>query len=325
MKKFMSIPNSPRRTKYYLVFGLLTSILISMLVPINLSHYNSRIVDASWDLGHLFGFIGFAYAGYYFFPRFKSLSLTRQYLIMLLLSGLAGLILETAQLVTGRMASLHDVFLDMMGGMIAVTLFSSVIDTLRFEFAKWGLIVVLFLLSSITLISYLWDGYVIQSEFPVLGDFEKEVEKSRWFSAGDILISRDYASKGQQSLKIKFKPGRYSGAKLRYLFSDWKGYKSFALDIYLPTPEPLKITLSIYSKHGSHTASSYNSRFNKIINLRHGWNKIILPLKEVQRSLPDGENSISNIAGLMVYMINERDPRVVYLDNLRLIKNKSAL
>lgn len=307
--------------KYVLLTGLLI-VLIAMIVPVDLGSYDSRVLDATWDLGHLLLFLIIGYSLYYFIPGLKDYTLVKQYVCVLILSALIGLTIEGLQILTGRTSSLSDVGLDVIGGVFAVTLYSPMVVKIsrHYRIMVWCLMLLLLSLSIKTLVSYLWDGYILKTEFPLLGDFEKTVERSRWSGLGGISISREHASKGTQSLKIEFNSGKYSGAKLINLVHDWTGYEHLKIDIYYPKSASLKLVLSIYSEENTETASNYNYRFNKNILLQHGWNKITLPINDIKMALPGGVDSLSKIAGLMVYLVNESESQVVYLDNLRLIK-----
>jgi len=72
------------------------------------------------------------------------------------------------------------------------------------------------------------------ARYPLISSFEDQVELKRW-QVKDAAISlvRDHATHGLNSAKVLLLPGKYPGLISDYFIGEWRGYQTFACDIYL--------------------------------------------------------------------------------------------
>ncbi|MDH5218899.1 MAG: VanZ family protein, partial [Gammaproteobacteria bacterium] len=86
--------------------------------------YATRSWSHLWNLGHIPLFMLISYAVYRIVPSISSSSLILQVLLFAGMALVLGAMIEFVQSFVGRQASMQDVMLDMIGGVIFVLVFS---------------------------------------------------------------------------------------------------------------------------------------------------------------------------------------------------------
>jgi len=162
------------------------------------------------------------------------------------------------------------------------------------------------------------DEFAAGRQFPVLGDFESRLELGRWAGSAGRSLSSEVSQSGQQSLRVGLGTEHYSGIALRYFPGDWGGYRFLRFAIYNPDPTPLALTCRVHDAHHRERGQTYADRFHRRIELRPGWNNVVIPLADVLDAPRGREMDLARIEGLGLFSVALPEPRVFYLDALRL-------
>ena len=285
------------------------------------SHQDSRLFKELWESGHFFLFSGIIYIVCHL--HFMS-NLSRGWLLffVVMLSFFFGLITEIVQLFFERNFELKDLANDILGG-----IFGFSIAQLSNQSKWWKnlLIIIsssiLFLLGVRSLIIALIDQQKIQSEYPILADFEHWAELGRWdLASAEINLSQTHVRHGESSLQVLFMPDKFADMSLENLSPDWDEYKFINFSIYNPNQEPLDIHLKIYDQKHRPNGYLYEDRFNQVIIASHGWTDYSIPLDKVRNMPYDREMDMKKIANFTLFMMALKKPVILYVDHIRLTK-----
>jgi hypothetical protein len=63
-----------------------------------------------------------------------------------------------------------------------------------------------------------------------------------------------------------------------------------------------------------------NDRFNKSFLLKKGWNSVRIDLEKVANAPRTRKMDMNDVCGLGIFSVRLSQPRVIYLDNVRLLK-----
>lgn len=154
-------------------------------------------------------------------------------------------------------------------------------------------------------------------QFPVLGDFETDLETMRW-SSGDI--DKNIARHGKRSLRVSFGTRKYEGTTLERSFGDWRGYKTFAFSIYNPDPDPLSMTVSIRDEEHFRRGGEYHDRFNHVYTMEQGWNDVSIPIADIENAPLARTLELNHLSEVVIFTVDPPAPRVMYLDYVRLLR-----
>jgi hypothetical protein len=92
------------------------------------------------------------------------------------------------------------------------------------------------------------------------------------------------------------------------------------LEIYNPSPEPIRITCRVHDKRHSLGVQLFDDRFNKSFLLKRGWNSVRIDLGEAAEAPRTRKMDMSSICGVGIFSVRLSEPRVLCLDNVRLSK-----
>ncbi|MCK4710819.1 MAG: hypothetical protein KAU21_19550, partial [Gammaproteobacteria bacterium] len=166
---------------------------------------------------------------------------------------------------------------------------------------------------------HLYDEIMMRQQFPLLPNFENELELERWeHKLVNIKRSKKYPRTGQYSLKVEFLPGRYPNISLEHFPTDWSGFNKLVFSVYNSGNSNLQYELKIYDLQHSQNGLKYNDRFNKEINIKPGWNTITQKLDEVIKAPRNRIMNIKKINGLSVFTDKLKKPITLYLDDIHL-------
>ncbi len=305
--------------KFYSV-ALLWSGLLFLLFIAESNVFATRSWTHLWNLGHipLFLFVGFCVFNY--FPGFEEKGLPQQLLLMVIIAFLAGSSIEIVQSFVGRDASLQDVTLDVIGGVMSVLLFSQQIRQSDFykRVLSSCLFAMLLLFVSWPFVTSLWDESRALTEFPLLAGFEHDRELKRWTSIEKMEITEELAKSGRASLRVDLTPRAYSGIELEYFPSDWSGYRELVFYVLYPEKGQLILTVSIFDdKHRAHRFS-YFDRYTKQFPLHSGWNEVRVPLDAVKNAPRKRTMDMTHVDGLRLFVARSRKRQSIYIDDVRL-------
>lgn len=313
METFRSALTPPRRR----IAVLLVVVAVLLLLPLPRAN---RAMHALYDLGHapLFGVLSVML---FWWGRKK---LPRNDLIAAILVwgtvAILGIATEYVQGFLGRHPSWQDVAANLLGS--AAFLIWAISWNWRYRVMR----IAAFAIGVACLVAAwrapaieLADTLIQQRELPMLGSFERRLEFSRWQWSGEnceLGQAKRWASDGEMSMAIKFKPARYPSFSLYWPVEDWSPYQALTFDILLTGAEPLPLIVKIEDvDHNGET----NDRFHRAILLQPGLNSPRIRLADVAIA-PHGRTlDLRRIKRMQFYTVDLQTPRVLFLDNVRLI------
>ncbi|MBE0618205.1 MAG: hypothetical protein IH608_09810 [Proteobacteria bacterium] len=167
----------------------------------------------------------------------------------------------------------------------------------------------------------LTDEVSARRHFPVLADFEDARELERWTGVACFEQSSDVARAGTQSLRVRLGTEHYSGVALHYFPGDWRGFRALRLSLYRPDDDPLLVLVCrIHDAAHRERGQAYADRFNRRIHLAAGWNDVEIPLAEIRDAPRGREMDLGRIEGVGLFAVALPEPRVVYLDDVHLVR-----
>jgi hypothetical protein len=161
-----------------------------------------------------------------------------------------------------------------------------------------------------------WNDWKIQNQLPLISDMETATDLRNW--SGNVSLSRTVFAKGSSSLKILLSTDLYSGAGLKNMPRDWRGYQRLAFEIFNPGQDSLQLTIRINDKAHDQGGHQYSDRFNRDLKVNPGWNHFEIPLAEIESAPSTRKMDLGNMLGLGLFATNLEKPRVVFFDDFRL-------
>ena len=283
-------------------------------------YHSSRHFKAFWNLGHI---LFFALVPYLLFSYRKWLAgrFSAQSLIVLGICLVLGILIELFQYDFQRTPDIGDVCRDVIGGLVGVFFFLDSRKFLRANLLTACQIIVVGLvgLQVYPLLVALGDEYLASRQFPVLSGFETPWEISRW--AGDAAFSIDGSvyHTGKCSLRVQLGTEHYSGIALEYFPRNWKGAKSFRFSVFNPSQQVLSLICRIHDRQHEKGLQSYSDRFNRRYELRWGWTTIDINVKDVRNAPKGRQMDMQHISVVGLFAVNLPQPRVIYIDDVRLV------
>ena len=152
--------------------------------------------------------------------------------------------------------------------------------------------------------------------FPVLSDLEWPYELTRW--SGNQLEIEKLDATNNHVLGITFTTDEYSNLTFESFPGDWTGFSSISFRIFNDDTNDRILNLRIHDQ--DHRASNwdYNDRFNQVINLASGWNKITVDLNLVRVRPMNREIDMSKIEEIIIFSHNYQTSIRLYFDDFRL-------
>jgi hypothetical protein len=292
-----------------LVAAAIVAAAAAFLLPVP----RDRALDAAMDLGHA---PIFAMAALWCAPRLRRAGLRPVVLLVALLAALVGGLIEVAQSLTGRDASLTDVADDVAGG-LAGALFAEalVADRARAALAAGGLLS-LALPSALPALR-LADCVEQRAEYPVLSSFERWIETDRWEGTNCRYgRSAEHATRGRWALRVELRPGQYPGLGLVWPPRDWSGYDRLRLDIFVDGSSPLELRLKVEDQRHN---GGLSDRFQRVLHLAPGPHEVDVALRDVEAG-PEGRRlDLRRVKQMRIFAVDLAEPRVIFLDDVRLV------
>ncbi len=281
-------------------------------------YYDPRSLKALWNLGHLlfFALLVLVLDSYWCARRRSTF-----YRILAVFStsvGL-GLCIELIQLhIAGRTCSFADVITDLSGGaLVLLWTIGRKLPPGRLILSGLTLITIL-VLNLVPIGTALTDEYRSYREFPLLAGFESETELSRWEGgSGRLSLVSSPRTQGSHSAKIVLTTDKYSGIILQHFQPDWSGRRALAFDVFNPG-QPITLHYRVHDvRHIDN--QKYTDRYNGHTDLKYGWNEIVIPLAEIIEAPHGRKMDITRISGFGIFVVQQADQRVLFLDNVRLL------
>jgi len=303
-----------------ILVGLLSAVLILLMFAGGPGYYGDRVTKHVWNLGHVFAFFLWTW---YLAKRWAWLARLRSLYRLLFLTGVvfgAGLLIEGLQYGTARSADWQDIGRNMLGGLAAVCWTHPLCRDLKPSARGIGRLasILLGLLALVPLTGSLADGYLARRAFPVLADFETALELERW--SGDAHRERTTTVRlsGQYALKVMLDTTRFSGVSLNTFPRDWQVYRALEIGLFNPDQDVIYITCRIHDRRHIEGPQYYQDRFNRRYAIQPGWNRIRIPLQDVQAAPQGRSMDLGDVMAVGLFATSLKHPRVVFLDHIRL-------
>jgi VanZ family protein len=308
-----------RERQYAWIIGVMLIVGTLLLFRGGPDFDSPRSFKHAWNLGHIIYFALAAWLLSGWRPIARQ-SLATQWLAILCITLVAGLLIELLQHSVDRDVDLNDVLRDLTGAVLMLSFgpARAGISSRRWKRVLQGTAVVMLLIQLWPLAISVLDEAIARARFPVLADFETPFELDRWRGVqGLALVSPPFATAGRV-LEIPLTTERYSGASLFYFESDWKKFSSVELEVFNPDVRPLWVTFRIHDQQHLQEGYRFEDRFNRKVLLKNGWNHIEFDLDEVASAPAHRKMDLEHIRGLGLFTTSLREPRLIYLDNVRL-------
>jgi len=238
-----------------------------------------------WNTGHLFFFALLVWLLITETSLIK-LNWLKMLLVSLLFSLLLGGLIEVLQSLIGRDAEWGDLLTDLLGGGLGFLAVQFKLPQKSRAIAKP--VVLLFLISVLLLAFYpvfsvYRDNLAIQTDFPMIADFESAGTLKRWDTMHVKYFKIDSNSqvKGRSSALVAFEPGKYPSVSLFALFPDWSAYNFLNLSVHNDQDEELEIEVKVYDHQHRKNGSNYRDRFNLEAVVKPGWNTLKIRILDI--------------------------------------------
>ena len=227
-----------------------------------------------------------------------------------------GLCAEVLQGSIGRSSTMGDAVSNVIGSI------GGFVFATRSKWTRPALVFALLLLIVAMVFVYLHPVGVVrdivrqQSDFPMLASFEDDLELSRWtVRRGRFNRSQKFSSDGEWCIRWKLAPGQYPRCTLRWPPGDWSDCDSFEFDVWNESSEPIQLAVKI--EDFTHNRRQ-DDRFERITDLPTGKTTIRVNLDDVRTAPVDREMDMTLISRVQLFTIDLEQPRVLFLDRVRL-------
>lgn len=279
--------------------------------------YVQRSHEYAWGLGHV---LCFAVWTILFLKLCDGWSYLRQCVVIVGLTLFLGFGIEFLQAELGRSFDLADVLNNLAGSLLALAFFSparrGLLISRRFLIQIVALLVLMVVLFPLG--RALFDEYLSIKQFPVLSDFETPLELERWTGNARLSMTQDFVTHGRYSLKAELTSDQYSGFFLRFFPNDWRGFQQITFDLYNPSSLPQQVTCRVHDRFHTDSGNAYSDRFNQTFIIDSGWTQIDLPLEQIARAPQSRNLDLGLVAGLGIFVTEQKEPKILYLDHVRL-------
>ncbi len=249
------------------------------------------------------------------------MSLAWQWTIILVITLLLGIAIELMQHGTARIPDTGDVLRDLTGSLLVLvfgSLGAKVQPVSRRLSLQFG-VLMLALVQLWPVTKSLIDEAIARHQFPLLSGFETPVELDRWAGSAGLSVETIASISQDKLLKLSLGTDQYSGAALSYFNGNWAFARALKISLYNPDASPLHITCRIHDLQHADGDEEYDDRFNSSFLLMQGWSHIEIDLDEVEESPASRSMDMSRIRGLGVFVVSLPAPRILYLDEIRLL------
>lgn len=278
-----------------------------------------RTLKEAWNIGHIAFFALVVYAASLTVNRAQSLIV--DILLVVGICFVLGALIEWSQDFFGRDSSWHDVFKDVLGGILAVLFLLPSRKTLSKPFLNRVRVVFLIVLAlaCVPLGKAVYDDYAMVQQFPILSDLENPYEDKRWSSG---RLEHQIIRYGNHSLHVKFSAKKRRSTRLKYYPADWRGYATVNFSVYNSSTSLFRLNFRIYDKTYVDQHRPTDDRFVVRLELQPGWNDIVMKLDTIRDSLSTRAMDLSQIRGITFYadrsFLSTVGPTDLYFDHFYL-------
>lgn len=312
--------------------ALIVPILLALLMGVLLftggpGAYAPRSIKHAWDLGHVAAFMLWTGLPAWLSPRWRAQPLTVQAATILGLTLVCGAGIEWLQGGVGRSSSYQDMARNFLGAALALRWLPPYRSRWPRRMRRAGgcALAAAGLAALMPLSLALLDEALARRQFPVLAAFDSPLETGRWTGSAKRSRVRLGPEGGGWVLRLELDQDPYAGAFLEHAPGNWKGYALLQLDFLNPDADPLDVTLRIHDqRHGTSPVQLAHDRFNRRFRLHPGWNRVRVSLAEVAAAPRDRSLDLGRVAALGFFATALLHPRMLYLAEIRLLREGEA-
>lgn len=318
------------RRKAFLLF-LVVAAALAIQQKVGLPGY-TRMWKAVGDAGHipLFGLMSLAFLGLsYIFLKNKFKDIRSHYLAALIATALVGTLSEIMQINTNRDADINDFLRDVGGAISFLSLYVTYDPRLKevrrkwgrkLTFWAWGISLLFITICSLT-IGLVTVAYIERYQaFPIICDFEHGWQE-RFLILCDAELKLVPAPSGWKGAgqghvgRVVFNHATYPGFHIKEPYPDWRNYSTLAFEIYSELDTTVTLNVRV---DDSHHRGLYQDRYNTVIRINPGLNRINIPLAKVQNGPKSRKMDMIAIRAIGLFASRPPAPFTLYLDNFRL-------
>ena len=268
-----------RRLLYLILLLLLAGLLLFVPMPIAAT-YASRTIE---NAGHTPLFFLVTLGLLLYLRDDSRFTGARLYAVAGLVGAGAGFMSEVIQRPLARDASWEDVAADAIGVVLALAVYA--MFERRTALKRWHRFVAFVVAISCvaifaTPIVRMARAYVHRNgQFPVLADFHSRIELYWTLSVG---VNREIVD---DALEVNFGAEEFPGVAFHEPVPDWRSYKTLAIDVENPDPEPLRLVVRVHDRRHNRM---FADRFNRNFTLAAAERRTLrIPLEDI-RNAPRG-------------------------------------
>ena len=156
------------------------------------------------------------------------------------------------------------------------------------------------------------------TSFPKMHTFDNYLER-KFLDPSDATLEYveppdEWFGHTSQVAKVTFLPARYPRMEFKEPYPDWRGYQALTLDVFSPGDSSLTLYITIYDCK----KSNYQDRYNGELQIQPGQNDLTIPLTDIEHGPKQRLLDLSSIQMINIFMIDPRQPLVLYFDDLLL-------
>lgn len=277
------------------------------------------VIRKTMDAGHSFAFIllsSLFYLAIEHHGKWQATMVSGLFSVLLMVS------IEGLQPYFGRTASLADIQLSLLGTVIALSgMF--VWRTVKNSLLK-AMSLFLLVLTVGWVVQPVWSEWRSlwwrEQQFPLLGDFEHKLETKLWRAHGKhtrVSLSGQHVVSGINSLQVEINKGVWLGVRYAAGDQDWRKYKTLTMTLYNPGTA---FNMNIRIDDGVNAFPKYSERYNGQFQIGEGTTTLLIPLAKIAVSPKSRLLDLSRIRKMILFLSENENPRLFYLDNIRLTR-----
>jgi len=137
--------------------------------------------------------------------------------------------------------------------------------------------------------------------FPVVVGFDRGWEDIFLTPSHATITPAQSASQAgtpEPTARLVLEPARYPGFSVDELFPDWRGFDHLVVGFQVEGRVPLDLMLRLHD--GRHTGEEHD-RFNRLLRLRPGWQRIVIALEDVANAPLGRQLDLADVRGLSIF------------------------
>lgn len=253
-----------------------------------------------------------------------------RFCVMLVLSmTILGALIEVAQWVIGRDCEWQDIVADTIGAAVAVLFSREWRQAWPFGWQRIvsviaGGLLLMWALQDVVLHSI--DTLARRISFPELYSPASLTATAARLELLRINVAQvtDATLSSQPLLQVNLMPGEFSTFTLDQLYSDWQGYDALVWRWYNPGA-PLAFSCRAHDLQHERNGFDHRDRFNQTLELASGWNTLTFSLASIREAPATREMNLTRMRSIACFTSQLSQMRTLYLENVFLVRSKTAL